>query len=38
MRLDKFITESLGLSRSQAGRVIRAGEVSAGGPAKGGVA
>ena len=28
MRLDKFITESLGLSRSQAGRVIRAGEVS----------
>ena len=31
MRLDKFITESLGLSRSQAGRVIRAGEVEING-------
>ena len=31
MRLDKFITESLGLSRSQAGRIIRAGEVEING-------
>ena len=27
MRLDRFLTESLGLTRSQAGRIIRSGEV-----------
>lgn len=31
MRLDRFLTESLGISRSQAGKLIRAGEVQING-------
>ena len=33
MRLDRFLTESLGLTRSQAGRIIRSGEVLVNGMA-----